>query len=371
MAAASAAPPRRNARRWRRPLPAAGSRFFSVRCVALASMVPPGVTHYTCGGEPEMRKSLLLLVLSLAGPPAGAQDYPARELRAICNYAPGSGADIMVRFYGDQLARLAGRPVVVENKPGANGQIANDFVAKARPDGHTILITPVSSTVTSAPYLFKQLGYDPAKDFAAVTTLATLSFVISVDAAKPIRSVAELISFLKTRPDGGFFGATSNTGLIAGELLRQKAGLRTTYVPYKANPGALADLVGGQLDFIVFDATWSLQQQSAGRTRIIAATSARRTGALAGVPTLAELGFGDIDVSPWWGVLVPAGTPRPVIERLAGWFNRITASGEARQFLARAAFDPFPGTPESMAALMKSDAERWARYVRLAKIEPQ
>ena len=318
-----------------------------------------------------MRKSLLLLVLSLAGTLAGAQGYPARELRAICNYAPGSGADIMVRFYSDQLARLAGSPVIVENKPGANGQIANDFVAKARPDGHTILITPVSSTVTSAPYLFKQLGYDPAKDFAAVTTLATLAFVISVDAAKPIRTVGDLISHLKQKKDHGFFGATSNAGLIAGELLKQKAGLATTYVPYKANPGALADLVGGQLDFIVFDSTWSLQQQSAGRTRIIAATSARRTGALADVPTLAELGFGDIDVSPWWGVLVPAGTPKPVIERLAGWFNRITASEEARQFLARAAFDPFPGTPESTAALMKSDAERWARYVRLAKIEPQ
>src|SRR6266850_2104082 len=108
---------------------------------------------------------------------AGAQDYPARELRAVCNYAPGSGADIMVRFYSDQLSKLAGKPVIVENKPGANGQIANDFVAKSRPDGLTLLITPVSSTLTSAPYLFKQLTYDPVKDFAAVTTLATLAFV--------------------------------------------------------------------------------------------------------------------------------------------------------------------------------------------------
>jgi len=204
-----------------------------------------------------------------------------------------------------------------------------------------------------------------------VTTIATLAFVISVDAAKPVKSVPELVAFLKSKPNHGFFGATSNTGLIGGELFKQKAGLRTTYVPYKANPAALTDLLGGELDFIVFDSTWSLQQQASGRTRIIAATSARRTGALAEVPTLAELGFGDIDVSPWWGVVVPAGTPAPIVERLAGWFNRITASDAARQFLARAAFDPFPGTPESMAALMKTDAERWARYVRAAKIEPQ
>lgn len=326
-----------------------------------------------------MRKWLVLLVMALAAPfaaaqpaaPAAVPDYPTRELRAICNYAPGSGADIMVRFYSDQLSKLAGRPVLVENKPGANGQIANDFVAKSKPDGHTLLITPVSSTLTSAPYLFKQLSYDPAKDFAAVTTLATLSFVISVDAAKPIRSIPDLISFLKRKPNHGFFGATSNTGLIAGELLKQHAGLRTAYVPYKANPNALADLVGGDLDFIVFDSTWSLQQQTNGRTRIIAATSARRTSALSDVPTLAELGFGDIDVSPWWGVVVPAGTPAPVVAQLAGWFNKITASGEARQFLSRSAFDPFPGTPESMSALMKTDAQRWARYVKAAKIEPQ
>jgi tripartite-type tricarboxylate transporter receptor subunit TctC len=317
-----------------------------------------------------LRNFLFLVLLLLTGPLA-AQDYPARELHAICNYAPGSGADIMVRFYSDQLSKLAEKPVIVENKPGANGQIANDFVAKSKPDGLTLLITPVSSTLTSAPYLFKQLGYDPAKDFAPVTTLATLAFVISVDAATPVRSVPELIASLKKKPNDGFFGATSNAGLIAGELLKQHAGLKTAYVPYKANPNALADLVGGQLDFIVFDSTWSLQQQANGRTRIVAATSARRTAALADVPTLAELGFGDIDISPWWGVLVPAGTPRPVVERLSGWFNRITAGDAARQFLARSAFDPFPGSPESMAALMKTDAERWARYVKAAKIEPQ
>jgi tripartite-type tricarboxylate transporter receptor subunit TctC len=315
--------------------------------------------------------ALAALIAGFFAAPAKAQDFPARELRAICNYAPGSGADIMVRFYSDQLSRLAGKPVIVENKPGANGQIANDFVAKSKPDGYTLLITPISSTLTSAPYLFKALTYDPAKDFAAVTTIATVAFVISVDAAKPIRSVPQLISFLKSKPSHGFFGATSNAGLIAGELFKQGAGLNTTYVPYKANPNALADLVGGELDFIVFDSTWSLQQQTNRLTRIVAATSARRTSALSDVPTLAELGFGDIDVSPWWGVVVPAGTPPAVIARLAGWFNRITASGEAKQFLSRSAFDPFPGSPESMTALMKTDAERWARYVKAAKIEPQ
>src|SRR5882724_2246563 len=136
--------------------------------------------------------ALAALALSAWLHGAAAQDYPAREIRAVCNYAAGSGADLIVRFYSDQLSRLAGKPVLVENKPGANGQIANDFVARSKPDGYTLLVTPVSSTITSAPYLFKQLSYDPAKDFAPVTTLATLSFAIAVDAAKPINSISEL-----------------------------------------------------------------------------------------------------------------------------------------------------------------------------------
>jgi tripartite-type tricarboxylate transporter receptor subunit TctC len=134
---------------------------------------------------------------------------------------------------------------------------------------------------------------------------------------------------------------------------------------------ALTDLLLGQLDFISFDATWAVGQAKSGKLRILAATAANRTAALPDVPTLAELGYGGTDVSPWWGVVVAAGTPKPVVDKLAGWFNQITAAEDTKQFLAASAFDPFPGTPEQMQALMKSDAERWKRYVELAKIEPQ
>jgi len=145
--------------------------------------------------------------------------------------------------------------------------------------------------------------------------------------------------------------------------------LSTTYVPYKLNPQALTDLLLGQLDFLTFDATWAMGQGS--KVRILAATSSKRSSALPEVPTLAELGYAGGDVAPWWGVVVSAGTPKPIVDRLAGWFNEITAAEDTKQFLARAAFDPFPGTPEQMQALMASDAERWKRYVELAKIEPQ
>jgi tripartite-type tricarboxylate transporter receptor subunit TctC len=311
------------------------------------------------------------LALAVALPTANAQDYPVREIRSICNFAAGSGADIIVRYYSDRLSKLAGKPVVVENKVGANGAIATDALAKSRPDGYTIMITPASSTIAAAPYLFKQLPFDTARDFAAVTTIATLSFVIAVDAAKPIKSIPELIAHLKTRPDNGFYGTSNNTGVIAAELFKERAGLKTTYAPYKQNAQALTDLLQGQIDFISYDATWALTQHRAGKVRILAATSTKRSSALPDIPTLREVGFTDYDVTPWWGVVVAAGTPKSVIDKLAGWFDQITRAEETKQFLERSAFDPFPGTPESMTRLLKTDAARWAGYVKLAKIEPQ
>jgi tripartite-type tricarboxylate transporter receptor subunit TctC len=317
-------------------------------------------------------RTLILFIAALLAAPALAQDYPVREIRSICNFAPGSGADIVVRYYSDRLAKLAGKPVVVENKPGAQGMLATDFVAKSKGDGYTILITPASSTLATAPHLFKQLPFDPLRDFAPVTTINSLAFVIAVDASKPIRTLDELIASLKAKQNNGLYGTGSNTGQVAAELLKAKLGLGTTYVPYKASTQALTSLLQGDVDFLSYDATWaSTQMEPKGRLRILAVTSATRSGTLPNVPTLAELGLKDFDITPWWGVVVPAGTPRPVIDRLAGWFNEITNSAETRAFLARAALDAFPGSPEQMAALLRKDMERWGGYVKLAKIEPQ
>ncbi len=316
-----------------------------------------------------MRRFGLVVLLLMANQSIG-QDYPAREIRSICNFSAGSGADIVVRYYSDALSRLAGKPVVVDNKPGAQGLLASDFVAKSRPDGYTIMITPASSTLASAPHLFKKLPFDPLKDFDSVTQILTLSFTISVDAAGPLRTIPDLVARLKAKPGEGFYGTQSNSGLIAAELFKEKLGLKTTYVPFKVTGDAYANLLGGNIDFMSVDSTWSATMHPA-KVRILAVTSAKRNSSLPDVPTLAELGLTDFDISPWWGVVVPAGTPRPAIERLAGWFNRINALPETKQFLARQAADAFPGSPESMSALMKAEVERWGRYVKLAKIQPQ
>ncbi|HEY2338725.1 MAG TPA: tripartite tricarboxylate transporter substrate binding protein [Burkholderiales bacterium] len=315
-----------------------------------------------------MRRFAFGFLLLLVTARIFAQDYPLREIHSVCNFAAGSGADIVVRYYSDALAKLAGRPVIVENKPGAQGLLATDYVAKSKPDGYTILITPASSTLAIAPHLFKKLPFDPVKDFAPVTTLLTLSFTITVDAAGPHRTLADLVAALKAKPGNGFYGTQSNSGEVAAELFKARAGLQTVYVPFKVTGEAHTNLLGGAIDFMSVDSTWA---STAARVRILAVTSAKRNSSLPEVPTLAELGYGDFDITPWWGVLVPAGTPHAVVERLAGWFNQVNTLPETKQFLARQAADAFPGTPESMAALMKTEVERWGRYVKLAKIQPQ
>ena len=315
-----------------------------------------------------MGKLVLALCMALASGAVWGQEYPAREIRSICNFAPGSGADIIVRYYSEQLAKLAGKPVVVENKPGAQGSIASAFVAKSAPDGYTIHITPASSTLAAAPHIFKQLPFDPIKDFASVTTINSLTFVVAVDVSKPFRSISDLVSYLKNKPGHGFYGTQSNSGQIAAELFKANTGLGTVYVPFKVTGDAFTNLLAGQIDFMSVDSTWAKSQP---KVRILAVTAAKRSAAMPEIPTLAEAGVPGVDVAPWWGVVVPAGTPRPIVDKLAGWFNQITASEETRQFLARAALDPFPGSPEQMSALLKTEVERWGGFVRLAKIQPQ
>jgi tripartite-type tricarboxylate transporter receptor subunit TctC len=302
---------------------------------------------------------------------AAAQEYPAREIRSICNFAAGSGADILVRYYSDRLAKLAGRPVLVENKVGVQGNIATEYVARSKPDGYTIMITPASSTLAAAQHLFKNLSFDPIRDFTPVTTLAKLSFAIAIDSKRPIRTIAELTEYLKKKPDHGNYATGSNTGLVAAELYKEMSGLKSTYVPYKAATSALTDLLGGEVDFISYDVTFLMAQARAGRVRLLALTSATRLSMLPDVPTMAESGFPGYDLTPWFGVVVPSGTPRTIVDKLAAWFNQISANEETRKFLENVATDPFPGTSESMAALIKTESENWGKYVRLAKIEPQ
>lgn len=304
-----------------------------------------------------------------AAAPLFAQEYPVREIHSICNFTAGSGADILVRYYSAKLAALAGKAVIVENRPGAQGLVATDFVAKAKPDGYTIMLTPASSTLATAPHIFKHVPFDPQKDLAPVTTVVLgPAFTIAVDAAKPYRTVDDLVKALKTKESNGFYGTQSNSGQVTGELFKQMAGLNTTYVPFKATTDGLTAVLAGEVDFLTVDATWASTMHP-HKIRILAVTTAKRSATLPDIPTMQEQGFKDFDITPWWGVVVPAGTPRPMIDKLAAWFNQINTLPETKEFLARSVVEVFPGTPESMAALLKTETERWGKFVALAKIE--
>jgi len=300
----------------------------------------------------------------------GAQDYPARDIHTICSFAAGSGADILVRYYSDKLSRLAGKPVIVENRVGAQGTIGAEYAARAKPDGYTVLITPASSTHAAAAYTFKKLPYDPIKDFVSVAPIARLSFVIAVSGSSPIKSIPELVAHLKSKPEHGTYGEGTVTGQVVAELLKDRAGLKTVQVPYKTSVQGITDLIAGQLDFLVWDATFLSGQARTGRIRLLGVTAGKRSDALPEVPSIAE-SFPGFDITSWWGVLVPAGTPKPVVDKLAHWIGQINATDETRQFLHNVATDVLPGTPESMAKLLREDIDRWGRYAKLAKIEPQ
>jgi tripartite-type tricarboxylate transporter receptor subunit TctC len=321
---------------------------------------------------PLHRAALVLLSASvlLTPAPGRAQEYPAREIYSVVNFGPGSGMDIMIRYYSAKLAELAGKPVVVVNKPGANGNIATEYLVRAKPDGHTIMITPANATLAAAASLFKKLPFDPVKDIQPVVLLSKLGFVIAVDGKSPIRSIPELTQALQRKPGHGAYGTTSNTGIVSAELYKQRTGLQTNYVAYKGNE-LFNDLSGGHLDFISMAPTSLVEPIRTGKMRGLAVTSSTRLGLLPELPTMAEQGFPDYDLTPWIGLVVPVGTPQAIVDKLALWHRQINATAETKEKLVLFGMDPLDGDAAAMAARIKSDTEKWAQFVKLAKIEPQ
>jgi tripartite-type tricarboxylate transporter receptor subunit TctC len=314
----------------------------------------------------------LALAAMLACAPAMAQDYPAKDIRAICNFTAGSGADVFVRFFSDKLSKLAGKPVIVENKGGAFGNIGTEAAAKSKPDGYTILIAPGSSTMAAATHTFKKLGFDPIKDFTPVTTLAKLGFVIAVDAKSPVKSLADLTALLKQKKEKATFGVSSNTGLVTAELYKKVADVEAVKAQYRDMGTLMNDMSAGSLDFASGDPVWAVENAKQGRIRVLAVTSGERMSALPDAPTMKEAGlpaFGELIA--WWAVFVPAGTPAPIVAKLEGWFNQIAASDDSKKFLNNLGSDPFIGNSKMLSALLASDIQKWGDYVKLAKIVPQ
>jgi tripartite-type tricarboxylate transporter receptor subunit TctC len=298
-------------------------------------------------------------VLFAAAPSAGAQTYPSRELRVVVGLPAGSGGDVIVRFYADKLSQLAGKPVIVENKPGMILSIGADAVAKAPPDGYTILITSVTSSHAANLFNFKRLPYDPVKDFAPVALLQRGYFILTVAPASSVTTVAQLTAALKQKGDKATYAYGSPPSLAASELYKARAGLKAVGVPYRSSMASLGQMISGELDFQFIDSTQGTPILQSGQLRGLAVTSAKRVAGVELPPMAEAANIPEFDIAPTWGVFLPAGTPPAIVSRLESWFGEILKMDATRQFVSRTHAAQFPGGAKELAEFLPQEIKRW------------
>jgi tripartite-type tricarboxylate transporter receptor subunit TctC len=309
-----------------------------------------------------------LLAASL---PVNAQTYPAREMRMVVGLPAGSGGDVIARFYADKLAQVSKQTVIVENKPGMILSMGADAVAKSAPDGYTILITSVTSSHAANLFLFKKLPYDPIKDFTPVALLQQGYFILVVRPESGWTSVAELTAAMKEKGAKASYGYGSPPALASAEFYKARSGLQAVGIPYRTAMQSLPQMFAGELDFQFFDSTQGTPLILGGKLRGLAITSGKRIPGV-DLPTMAEAAdIPEFDVSPTWGVFLPAGAPQSVVARLEAWFDEITKMDSTGQFLARTRASSYPGGAQARAAFRPREIKRWEELAKLAKIQPR
>jgi tripartite-type tricarboxylate transporter receptor subunit TctC len=309
--------------------------------------------------------------LTAAAAHSAQADYPERVVRIQLGFPAGGGADILARWYADKLAKLSGGNFIVENRVGASGNLALDAAGRSKPDGHTLLF---ASTVTTAgnAAVFKQMPIDVSKDLISVVGFAETPFLLCVAPDSPINSIAELTAYLKSKGGKATYGSATTSALASTALYLQKAGVDATYVAYKATANAIQDVTAKQIDFAFADVVFAVGQAKQGRVKILATASDNRSPALPEVPTLKELnGANTGDIVALWGLWVPAGTPKDIVDKLAKWINEITASEETQKFLISQGATPWVATQEEYKKKFEIALKAWADAVTLAKIEVQ
>ena len=307
-------------------------------------------------------------IAALAPSLARAQELP-NLITVVCGYPPGSGADITVRFFAERLHEMSGKTVIVENRPGALTTMAASRVAQAKPDGSVIFIT--AGTFASAPPLFKKLPFDTDKDFTPITTWLKVAFVVGVDAKSPVKTIGDLLAKLKSKGDAAAFGYSSPFSLGATELLKSMAGVQPRAVAYQNAQDLQRELLAGDLDFVVQDASFLLGQIAAGTMRGLAVTTAERSALLPDLPTLQEAGLKGYDLPAWWGVWMPPGAKPELVERLQTMFNDMLKRDDTKSFMVKFGLEPFPGSSKALATFQVDQIARWTLITKLAKIEPQ
>ena len=307
-----------------------------------------------------------LTALSCNRTASAADDYPSQDIHLICGFPPGSGADILVRYFAEKLRPVSKRNVIVENRVGANSNIATEFVARSKPDGYT-LYPFAGTTVAATMALFKNPPVDPGKTIEAIATTSNLAFMLMVDAKSPYKSVAELTEAMRKKGDGATYASTANPGTIMGTLYKNAIGINAVEVLYKSGPDSLNEITSGKLDYGMYDPIFGLAQAREGRLRILAVSTSERLQSAPEIPTMKESGI-PMDLNLWWGVMVAKGMPRPIVTQINKWFSDIVTTEDARKFLALSGADPLVRTPDETQAMFLKAIPEWAEYVRIAKI---
>lgn len=301
-----------------------------------------------------------------------AQDYPKRPIRLLVAYPPGGGSDTLARIMAPKLTELVGQPVIVDNRPGAAGNIATEIAARAQPDGYTLL-WGFSTPLVVNPSLYKTLPFDTEKDFAPISLLAAAQYILVVHASVPANSVKELIALAKSKP-GELNYASAGMGSplhLAAELFKNKAGLDIVHVPYKGGGPASVAIVSGEVKILFGSFASSLPHVQARKLRALAVTGPTRSPEAPEVPTMHELGFAGFDVRSWYGVLAPDGTPKAIVTRLNREFLKILAMPDVQEALTRHGLEPTGSTPQEFAAHIKAEKAVWAKVIKDAGIRAE
>ena len=316
------------------------------------------------GAKVRLKRFVAIVALAAAGTAFG-QGYPAKPVRVIVPFSPGGVADSSARVLSDRLGARLGQPVVVENRPGASGNLGSAAVAAAAPDGYTLLLG-FDGTMVINPHVYASLPWDTLRDFAPVTKLGDATLILVAHPSVPAQNLKELVSLKKPFSYGT--AGTGSTPHLAGELLAQRTGIELTHVPYKGGGQAMGDVVGGQIP-LVFTAIATAQQfVKSGKLKGLGVSAAKRSGSLPEVPTFIESGLEGFVVDSWTGILAPAKTPREVVERLQKEIAAVLGEPEIRSRYATLGIEPVGNTPEAFAEQIRADLARWEKVVRQAKI---
>jgi tripartite-type tricarboxylate transporter receptor subunit TctC len=323
-----------------------------------------------------LHPSVALLVTAAATVPlpalgAQAQTYPTKPVRMVVGFPPGGAVDIVARVIGKKLAENMNVPFVVDNRPGAASAIGAEITAKAPPDGYTVFLTAGSIAINVG--LQKHPPYDPVKDFAAVSLVASTPNVLVVQPSLPVKTVADLIKLARAKPGQLNFGSGGSGTMthLSGELLKVMTGIQLTHVAYKGAPLAVVDVMAGQIQMAFGALPGALPQIRAGQVRAIAVTTTKRSPSAPEIPTVAESGVPGYEASNWYGVLAPAATPAPVVTRLNGEIARALHDAEVGESLRRQGLEPLPSMPDEFARYLKSEIAKWAKVIRAAGLRPE